>query len=654
MIDAKRCFKIMLAAMLSAAVLFAASPAHAAVTPAAGYTAQSLAAANPAPYNWVSSIAAWETTWDNYIIYAATDKKVYAYDTNTGVSTLVSDTSALSDPFSAVSGFLVTPDGSLYFHTNSFPTTRIGVIDLGAAWPAPYIMLETNCLGSIYSIARNPWDGSLWFASSDFVTHKMYLYRINDGFLGVTLKGTGFDAPHGGGNGPLVFTSPSRVLYGESVWDGNGYFHLVDTATGAVATADYITFTGGLSAAVPGKIGRVYAASGNGKTVYEIAGTTKTTVAATEYSVQGIYTDATGLYIAEQDVATGDSFFSFLTPVDDVRPKTLAPAANPAPFGWNASMGYFNDFIFYAGADKKIYAYNKTTAATALVCDTSALSDAWSAVSGFMAAKDGWLYFHANTFPTATIYRIKITNAWPTAFETLNTGCLGSIYAFCQNPWNDSVWFASSDSTTNNMYLYTVASDFSQVTQTVAFPAPHGGGPGVFLSGNGPIIFQDEDTLLYGESVWGGNGYLHAIDVATGSVIPDALTFIGGLGGASYGRNMEIYAASGDGLNVYKVTGNNIDSIAVTPFSAQGLIYDGYYHWVSVMDGTGAVSFYRIGLPPAAVAAVVKALESSGGCFVNTINGSSAGSGSTGLAVLGLWALASVLFWAFFGKNRQS
>ena len=641
MIDAKRCHKAIIAALLSLALLFAASPAQAAVTPAAGYTAQSLAAANPAPFNWVGSIA----TYGNFIIYAATDKKIYGYDTTSGVSTLVSDTSALSD-FSAVYGFLVAPNGSLYFHTNSAAGTQIGNVNLGAAWPTAYVLLETNCLGSIYSFALNPWDGSLWFASSNFNTQKMYLYRVNDGFSGATLKGAGFDAPHGGGNGPIVFTSPTRILYGESVWAGNGYFHLVDTVTGAIVTADYLTFTGGLAAAVPGKIGRIYAASGNGKTVYEINGTTVTTVAAAGSSVYGLSLSAAGLFISEQG-STGLISFSSLTPVDDVRPKTLAPASNPAPYGWNASIGYYNDLIFFAGADKKIYAYNKSHGGTSLVCDTSALSDAWSAVFGFMATKGGWLYFHANTFPTTTIYRLKIANAWPTAFETLNTGCLGSIYSLCENPWTEKVWFASSDFGTHAMYLYTAGSDFSGVTLTTTFAAPHGGG-------NGPIIFQDEDTLLYGESVWAGNGYFHQVELADNSVIPDVLTFAGGLVGASYGRNMEIYVASGDGLNVFKVTGNDIDSIAVLPDSAQGLVYDGWYHWVSVMDGTGAVSFYRIGTPPAVVASVVKALDNSGSCFVNTIDGSSDGSGRTGLAVLGLLALASVLFGALTGKNRQS
>ncbi len=633
MIDVRRRILFPAIAVLFLALL-SAPAARAEVTPGSGYSVASLAAADPAPYTWVSSVA----SYGSFIIYAGADKKIHAYNATTGATSLVCDTSALSDPFTAVAGFLVTPDGWLYFHANTFPTTTIYRLNLGLAWPTAFETLATGCQGSIYSFARNPWTGVVWFASSDFTTHKMYLYQISPAFNGAAAVGAGFDAPHGGGSGPLVFTTAGQVLYGESVWDGNGYFHLVDAGTGAIVTADYLTFTGGLVSAVPGGIGRIYAATGNGKTIYEIAGTSMTAVAAIPTfgsSAQGVCLSASGLFVAEQNAA-GLTSFSSLVPLDDTRPITLAAAANPAPYTWNASIAFYNDVIIYAGVDRKIHAYEKTSGANALICDTSALSDPWSAVAGFMVTKSGWLYFHANTFPTTTIYRLNLAGATPAAYETLATGCQGSIYAICQNPWDETIWMASSDLGANTMYLYQVAADFSGVTLKASFAAPHGGG-------SGPIIFASAGTLLYGESVWAGNGYFHLVDTATGLVEPNVLTFTGGLAGAAYGRNLEIYATSGDGKTVYKVTGDNVDTVAVMPLGAQGIVYDGYYHWVSVMDGaSGKVSLYRVGIPPAAVAAAVKALGSSGGCFIGSLGAASGG--ASGLALLGLLGAACLLF----------
>ena len=70
----------------------------AAITPIGPYQAEDLSDPNPAPLVYQSSIA----HYNDAVIYAGDDGKIYAYDTDSGSSTLVSDTSSLCNQYATV------------------------------------------------------------------------------------------------------------------------------------------------------------------------------------------------------------------------------------------------------------------------------------------------------------------------------------------------------------------------------------------------------------------------------------------------------------------------------------------------------------------------------------------------------------------------
>ena len=147
---------------------------------------------------------------------------------------------------------------------------------------------------------------------------------------------------------------------------------------------------------------------------------------------------------------------------------------------------------------------------------------------------------------TTNIYRLQLSGTWPVGYEELDTGITSAIFAFAENPWTNTIWFSSSDffGSGNNFYLYEIDAAFTRATLQSSFAQQHSSG------GNGPIIFKGPDTVLYGESVFGGNGYFHLVNSSTGElVLADYLTFAGGLGDATYGYNNRIYATSGGGKN---------------------------------------------------------------------------------------------------------
>ena len=579
-----------------------ANPALGGITADPPWQSEATYAPDPAAMIWNSSIA----YYDGQLIYAGGDKKVYALNVDDGSTTLVCDTSTLSDPGAAVSGFLVSNDNHLYFHANTFPTVVIYRILLTDTWPADYEVLDTGCHGSIFSLTQNPWTDIVWFASADLGSGVMYLYEVSAAFDNVKERAS-FNAPTFGGNGPIIFKGPSTLLYGESVWGGNGYFHLIDSTTGEVTTEDYLIFDGGLVGATYGYDNIIYVTTGGGKTIYEINGTTKTQVGTTDVDAQGIVFDGNSFYISTQIPWSGgldDGKISLYEArnIDAIAGVILTglyraqalPTPNPSIYSWNSSIAYYDGQLIYAGGDKKVYALNVDDGSTTLVCDTSTLSDPGAAVSGFLVSNDNHLYFHANTFPTVVIYRILLTDTWPADYEVLDTGCHGSIFSLTQNPWTDIVWFASADLGSGVMYLYEVSAAFDNVKERASFNAPTFGG-------NGPIIFKGPSTLLYGESVWGGNGYFHLIDSTTGEVTTeDYLIFDGGLVGATYGYDNIIYVTTGGGKTIYEINGTTKTQVGTTDVDAQGIVFDGNSFYISTQIpwsgglDDGKISLYEL------------------------------------------------------------
>ena len=300
------CYKSIWIGMSVVLVTLLANPVYAAITPQSPYEAEALADPVPAVFTWSGSIG----YYGNQLIYCGDDKMIYAYDLDTGASTLVSDTSGLGGAWGNVTGFLVSSDDYLYFHDNG-DTTQIYRLLLTNAWPAAYASFDTACSGSIYSFTQNTWTDAIWFASADFgAPNNMYLYEVNGTFTAATQRAA-FAQPNGGGNGPIIFKEQEKLLYGESVWGGDGYFHVVDSTTGTVDTQDYITFDGGLAGACYGYSNIIYATAGSGNTIYSIDGNTKTAVGAADEDAQGVVFDGENLYVCEQKSSDWSGAISF-------------------------------------------------------------------------------------------------------------------------------------------------------------------------------------------------------------------------------------------------------------------------------------------------------------------------------------------------------
>ena len=102
---------------------------------------------------------------------------------------------------------------------------------------------------------------------------------------------------------------------------------------------------------------------------------------------------------------SGNPLSAVITPTDPWQSQGLGDPS-PVPFTWNSSIAYYNNQLIYAGSDKKIYAFDIAGGTSVMVSDTSALSDPWASVSGFLVTSDHYLYFHDNRFPTGKIFRL--------------------------------------------------------------------------------------------------------------------------------------------------------------------------------------------------------------------------------------------------------
>lgn len=260
---------------------------------------------------------------------------------------------------------------------------------------------------------------------------------------------------------------------------------------------------------------------------------------------------------------------------------------DPAAFAWHGSTAWYNGYLIYVDNVGKIMAYNTQTKEISCVCNnTFLLTGEESAPAGFLVTKEGYLYFHSNATPSQTLYRINLTWAWPTIYDSLPTNCNGSISSLSQNPWTGAVWFASTTYEEGDWaYLYEVNATFSGVAEWMDFSKPRGGD-------NGPIIWKMSNSLLYGESVIDGNGYFHQVNPGYENQDMEYISFDGGLAGAVHAWNNEIYAATGDGKEIYRINEQTKTKVAQTDYSAQSLAFDGTTLFISeIISDTGKMSF---------------------------------------------------------------
>ncbi len=585
--------KSVVMAFMAISFLFSVRLGLAEISPVEPWQSSELGDPSPPALTWNSSIAYYETQ----LIYVGSDLKIYGYDMSTGESIEVLDLSDDPNFMFGPSGFLVSHDNYLYFHDNG-NTKKIYRIDLAATWPPDIESFNTGAAGSIFALTQNPWTDVVWFASGDFPPGSMYLCEVNSAFT-ASIQRASFPQPHSGGNGPIIFKGATTLLYGESVWGGNGYFHLVDSTTGNITQQDYLEFDGGLAGTAYGYNNVIYATTGGGKTIYEVRDATKTVVATTDDDCQSMVFDGLSFFVSTQVPFTGGqhdgsiSLHEFRNPDASIAMIPTAPyrarnlgEPDPAIFPWNSTIAYYHNKLIYAGNDQKIHAYDIGTGNYTEVLDLSTDANFAYGPSGFLTGHDNYLYFHDNG-NTKKIYRIDLAATWPPDIESFNTGAAGSIFALTQNPWTDAVWFNSADFGEGNMYLYEVNAAFDTATLSTSFVKPHGAN-----AGNGPIIFDAENTLLYGESVWGGNGYFHLVDSSTGNIIDqDYRIFEGGLAGAVYGYDNVIYATSGAGKTVYEISDAAAKEAASATNDAQGIVFDGGSLYVSTLVPTsGTVS----------------------------------------------------------------
>ena len=279
-------------------------------------------------------------------------------------------------------------------------------------------------------------------------------------------------------------------------------------------------------------------------------------------------------------MSASDSFAA-LTPISPFQAEALTDP-DPPVFTFQNAISYYNNSIIYAGSDGKIYAYGIDSNSSTLVSDTSSLGNAFAAVTAFMVSSDDYLYFTDNGV-TSNIYRLKLTDTWPAPYVPLDTGITSSIFAFAENPWTDTIWFSSGDffASTDNFYLYEVDTAFTKVTLKSTFVKPNWQPNG---SGNGPIIFTDTNTVLYGEATFSGPGYFHLVNSSTGDLVQaNYLIFAGGLGDVTYGYNKRIYVTSGGGKSIFEIDGTQQTLLATTDDEARGITFGDDNFYVSEM-----------------------------------------------------------------------
>jgi hypothetical protein len=328
-----------------------ASDSSATLTPISPFQAEALPDPNPPVVTFQSSIA----YYNNSIIYAGSDGNIYAYDVDSKSSTLVSDTSSLKGTAypAAVTAFMVSSDDYLYFNDNAV-TQNIYRLKLTDTWPAGYSTLATGINSFIFSFTENPWTNAIWFSSSDFGSGNFYLHEIDSDFTTATQRSTFAKKGDLSGNGPIIFEDETTLLYGESVVGGDGYFHQVNTATGDVIQADYLTFTGGLVDATYGYNNRIYVTSGGGKTIFELQGSADPlTIGTTDNDAQGIAYGDANFYISEMVPFSSGADGGKIS-LDKFWDASLTPTPPSGSGGGGGGGGCFIDSIGPGGLNQSV------------------------------------------------------------------------------------------------------------------------------------------------------------------------------------------------------------------------------------------------------------------------------------------------------------
>ncbi|MBI9074409.1 MAG: hypothetical protein JEZ02_03280 [Desulfatibacillum sp.] len=609
----KRIIRLIGAGLFAVLTLFGAMPALSAITPEVeDYTAHSdIAAPDPVPMQGLGSFV----IYNNYLIYIANDSDIYGYDMETGNTRLVCNTAALTDQDKAIGGLFISREGYLFFHLN---TTNLYRVNLASEWPRDYVLYKTSCSGNIKVITQNPWTGSIWFATVS--GDNTYLYELLPDLASLR-KQMVFNRPHYGTQGPLIWQGPRALLCGEQVASSSkvsttvSYFHLLDpkypgsNETKKIIDENYVEFPGGITGAARAWDNVIYAASGDGQAIYRLDWEKKTLVASADRPLKSLVFDGTTLYasLSALDVsrkAQGDVSFDALE--KEASTQRLALSGDYESFcmgGLDPSAAY--DFmavqdrqLYYTAGDGNIYAYNLDTTSTDKLALKDSEGNPLSGVfpTGLVSTINHKLYFlDANEDPRETLYEYDFLNNTDKLTSVI-TGCVGIPAVLVEHPETAELYVASYEDGGERMYLSKLVAGGDIIIPTLVMDFDR------FHSGeNGPVIFTGSQTVLYGENT-DTHGYLHKLDIKSGSVAADFLVWDNRIKGLSYGPYNSIYMIDGDGSGLYQLQNTTPISVATTLVgSAAGLCYDGNSLILSQQgfgkdpDGYG---LYRVWEPP--------------------------------------------------------
>jgi hypothetical protein len=103
---------------------------------------------------------------------------------------------------------------------------------------------------AIFAFAENSWTDTIWFSSADFFGSTInFIFMksmppLQSHVANILCETTG--NPTAAETVPLYLKVHLRFYTGNLSSAGTGFFHLINSSTGELIQANYLTFTGGL------------------------------------------------------------------------------------------------------------------------------------------------------------------------------------------------------------------------------------------------------------------------------------------------------------------------------------------------------------------------------------------------------------------------
>ena len=584
----KRIIRLIGAGFFGALILFCTMPAMSAITPESGeYTVSNdVASPDPAPMQGLGSFVIYQNT----VIYVANDSDIYGYNMETGNTLKVCSAAILAEEDTPIGGLFVSKEGFLFFHNNS---KMLYYANLSGDWPAQRMAYDTLCSGTIAAVTQNPWTGTIWYISAS--DNRSYLYQLYTDMASSTRE-MQFERPHGGTQGPVIWQGPRALLCGEQA-NGTGYLHLLDPSypgtseSQRVICADYLTLAGGVSGVARAWNNLVYAASGDGQTIYCLYWQDLIPVANSDRPLKSLVYDGAKLYasLAEADGTrknAGDISFDSLEKTSvseglalqgDYETYYLGATDHTVAFDHPA---VHDRLMYYPGANGNVYGFDLDTGVDLEtgsdilleLNDSEGVSLDGVYPYHLVVSGDDKLYFlDYNEDPAVSIYEYDFEDNEDNLTSVID-GCEGIPAFLVGHPETSELYVASYEGGGDAFYFTEmVVGGNNVITPTLVMEFNR------FHSGfNGPVIFTGSQTVLYGENTNTG-GYLHELNLEKGTVTQDVLMWDSPIKALSYGPYNSVFMIDGVACGLYEIKNNQPISVAATlDGSSAALCYDGY------------------------------------------------------------------------------